>query len=126
MPIAVRSSDSTTTMRTKHVIMIRIDGASERIVISATICISRSVNNPEPLKSMERPLLAAAAPRLRRPMPLPASSRTTRENAEREKTLAHAGNLDRFGVAGMPDLHNALCRRGPDITRCSTLSRRRI
>ena len=43
MPIAVRNSDSTTTMRVKHVIMMRIDGASERIVIRPMICISRSV-----------------------------------------------------------------------------------
>ena len=36
MPIAVRSSDSTTTMRTKLVTMMRIDGASDRTVIRAT------------------------------------------------------------------------------------------
>ena len=45
-PSAVRSNDSTTTMRTKLVIMIRIDGAIDSTVIRATICTMRSVNKP--------------------------------------------------------------------------------
>ena len=35
VPSAVRSSDSTTTMRVNDVIMIRIDGASESTVSNA-------------------------------------------------------------------------------------------
>ncbi len=60
MPIAVRNSDSTTTIRVKHVIMIRIDGASDRMVTSPTICISRSVITPPPVKSNVRFWLFAA------------------------------------------------------------------
>ena len=66
-PSAVRSSDSTTTMRTKLVIMMMIDGAMDSTVISATICSMRSVNSPLPFKSMERPPLAGAVRRWRRP-----------------------------------------------------------
>ena len=62
-PSAVRSSDSTTTMRTKLVIMIRIEGAIDSTVIRAMICTMRSVKRPLPLRSMERPPLAAVRPR---------------------------------------------------------------
>ncbi len=55
MPIAVRSKDSTTTMRVKQVIMMRMDGASDRIVTRPTICISRSVITPPPVKSSVSP-----------------------------------------------------------------------
>src|SRR5215475_9838740 len=48
VPSAVRSSDSTTTMRVNDVIMIRIDGAIERIVNSAISWIARSVTPPPP------------------------------------------------------------------------------
>ena len=54
------SSDRTTTMRTKLVIMMMIDGAMDRTVISATICSMRSVNMPLPFRSIESPPLAAA------------------------------------------------------------------
>src|SRR5260370_42415949 len=48
VPIAVRSSDSTTTMRVNDVIMIRIDGAIESTVKSAISWIARSVTPPLP------------------------------------------------------------------------------
>ena len=57
----MRNSDSTTTMRVKLVIMMRMEGARLRIVMSATICITRSVNMPPPVRSMESPLAGAAA-----------------------------------------------------------------
>ena len=43
-PIAVRSSDSTTTMRVKLVTMMRIDGASARMVMRPTSWTARSVS----------------------------------------------------------------------------------
>src|SRR6266702_1107176 len=48
VPMAVRSSDSTTTMRVNDVIMIRIDGAIESTVSSAINWIARSVTPPLP------------------------------------------------------------------------------
>src|SRR6185369_2640308 len=45
---AVRSSDSTTTMRVNDVIMIRIDGAIDSTVNSAINWIARSVTPPPP------------------------------------------------------------------------------
>ena len=48
VPSAVRSSDSTTTMRVNDVIMIRMEGATERIVSSAISWIARSVTPPPP------------------------------------------------------------------------------
>ena len=42
--------------------MIRIEGARLRIVISATICIMRSVNMPPPDRSIESELAPDAAP----------------------------------------------------------------
>ena len=46
VPSAVRSSDSTTTMRVNDVIITRIDGASDSTVSSATSWITRSVKPP--------------------------------------------------------------------------------
>src|SRR5947209_340759 len=48
VPNAVRSSDSTTTMRVNDVIMIRIDGAIDSTVSSAINWIARSVTPPLP------------------------------------------------------------------------------
>ena len=48
VPSAVRSSDSTTTMRVNDVIMIRIDGAIDSTVSSAISWIARSVTPPLP------------------------------------------------------------------------------
>ncbi len=48
VPSAVRSSDSTTTMRVNEVIMIRIDGASDSTVISAISWMTRSLSPPPP------------------------------------------------------------------------------
>src|SRR6202049_3389799 len=48
VPMAVRSSDSTTTIRVKDVIMIRIDGATDSTVNSAISWIARSVTPPLP------------------------------------------------------------------------------
>ena len=48
VPSAVRSSDSTTTMRVNEVIMIRIDGAIDSTVSSAINWIERSVTPPLP------------------------------------------------------------------------------
>src|ERR1700742_3238987 len=48
VPIAVRSSDSTTTIRVNAVIMTRIEGAIESTVSSAMSWIARSVTPPLP------------------------------------------------------------------------------
>src|SRR5207253_4177686 len=48
VPRAVRSSDSTTTMRVNDVIMIRIEGAIDSTVSSAINWIARSVTPPPP------------------------------------------------------------------------------
>ena len=48
VPSAVRSSDSTTTMRVNEVIMTRIDGAIDSTVNSAISWIERSVTPPLP------------------------------------------------------------------------------
>src|ERR1700731_5019840 len=48
VPIAVRNSDSTTTIRVNDVIMIRIDGAIDSTVRSAISWIARSVTPPLP------------------------------------------------------------------------------
>src|ERR1700722_19616149 len=48
VPNAVRSSDSTTTIRVNDVIMIRIDGAIDSTVSSAISWIARSVTPPLP------------------------------------------------------------------------------
>jgi hypothetical protein len=47
-PSAVRSKDSTTTMRTKLVVMMTIDGASESTVRRPISCTTRSVR-PAPV-----------------------------------------------------------------------------
>ncbi len=57
-PSAVRSSDSTTVMRTKEVVMITIDGASDSTVIRPTSWTTRSVR-PAPVPRL---MLSAAAP----------------------------------------------------------------
>ena len=43
-PIAVRSSDSTTTIRTNDVVITRMDGASDSTVIAAIICTMPDVS----------------------------------------------------------------------------------
>src|SRR5580704_9795698 len=48
VPNAVRSSDSTTTIRVNDVIMIRIEGAIDSTVSSAISWIARSVTPPLP------------------------------------------------------------------------------
>jgi len=48
VPSAVRSSDSTTTIRVNDVIMIRIDGATDSTVNNAISWIARSVTPPLP------------------------------------------------------------------------------
>src|SRR6185436_12020629 len=48
VPIAVRNSESTTTIRVNEVIMIRIEGAIESTVNSAMSWIARSVTPPWP------------------------------------------------------------------------------
>ena len=49
VPSAVRSGDSTTTMRVHDVIVTRIDGASDSTVSSTIIWITRSVSPlPQP------------------------------------------------------------------------------
>ena len=50
VPSAVRSSDSTTTIRVNDVIMIRIDGATDSTVSSAINWIARSVTPPLPCR----------------------------------------------------------------------------
>jgi hypothetical protein len=57
-PRAVRSSDSTTTIRTNEVVIITIDGASDRTVSRPTSCTTRSVRPPPVPRSR---LIACAA-----------------------------------------------------------------
>src|SRR4051794_9245344 len=61
VPIAVRSSDSTTTMRVNDVIMIRIDGAIDSTVSSAISWIARSVTPPPPAPPPPRLMLMSCA-----------------------------------------------------------------
>src|ERR1700733_11310285 len=60
VPSAVRSSDSTTTIRVNDVIMIRIDGAIDSTVSSAINWIARSVTPPLPWPRLM--LIAGANP----------------------------------------------------------------
>ena len=55
MPMACRRKDKTTTIRTKEVTMIRIDGARVNTVIRITICrvTERSPGSPASPTSME-------------------------------------------------------------------------
>ena len=62
VPSAVRSSDSTTTMRVNDVIMIRIDGASDSTVSSAISWIARSVTPPLPWPRLMLMSCASAGP----------------------------------------------------------------
>ena len=57
-PSAVRSSDSTTTIRTKLVVIMMIDGASDRTVSRPTSWTTRSVSPPPVPRSR---LIACAA-----------------------------------------------------------------
>lgn len=53
MPMAVRSRESTITIRVKEVTMIKIEGAILRMVTSAMICSARSVTpvpSPRPME----------------------------------------------------------------------------
>ncbi len=68
MPIAVRNSESTTTMRVKEVTIIRIEGAMLRMVISAMSCSARSVT-PVPSPSPMLISCAMAGERLNNKMP---------------------------------------------------------
>ena len=52
VPSAVRSSDSTTTMRVNDVTITRMEGASDSTVISATSWSTRSVRPPPEPKLM--------------------------------------------------------------------------
>ena len=63
VPSAVRSSDSTTTMRVNDVIITRIDGASDSTVISAISWTTRSVR-PAPWPKLM--LMSCASAGLRR------------------------------------------------------------
>ena len=81
----MRSSDSTTTMRTKLVIMMRMDGAMDSTVTRAMICIMRSVKRPLPLKSMVRPLAAAVPAALAAPAAAPCASAAMRANSTSAK-----------------------------------------
>src|SRR6185295_16694824 len=59
VPSAVRSSESTTTMRVNDVTITRIEGASDRIVSSAISCSTRSVR-PVPWPKLMEISCAAA------------------------------------------------------------------
>ncbi len=76
VPMAVRRSDSTTTMRVKEVIITMIDGASARTVMSAINWSARSVTpSPSPRSSVidcARPGWAMATRRM--PASKPASA----------------------------------------------------
>ena len=67
VPIAVRSSDSTTTMRVNDVIMIRIDGAIDSTVSSAISWIARSVTPPRPAAEIDADVLRVRRDRRARP-----------------------------------------------------------
>src|SRR5262245_55227054 len=62
VPIAVRNSDSTTTIRVNDVIIIRIDGAIDRTVNSAINWIARSVTPPPAPPKLRLMSWAAAGP----------------------------------------------------------------
>src|SRR5258708_31294076 len=62
VPNAVRSSDSTTTIRVNDVIMIRIDGAIDSTVSSAISWIARSVTPPLPAPRLMLMSCANAGP----------------------------------------------------------------
>ena len=75
VPSAVRSSDSTTTMRVNDVTITRIDGASDSTVSSAISCSTRSVRPPPwpkvTLMSCARAAVEASAivaPKMAQPM----------------------------------------------------------
>src|ERR1700676_4748682 len=62
VPSAVRSSDSTTTIRVNDVIMIRIEGAIDSTVSSAISWIARSVTPPLPWPRLMLISCASAGP----------------------------------------------------------------
>jgi hypothetical protein len=68
VPIAVRNSDSTTTIRVKAVTMMTIEGATARTVTSATSWSARSVSPPPAPRSSDR-LCAAAGQAISRHAP---------------------------------------------------------
>ncbi len=121
-PSAVRSSDSTTTMRVNEVTMMRMPGASDRTVSSAMIC-------------SRRPVLAPVAPSPRSMLTLCAEAANGHQAHQREAGEAEeAAKRHGFGsslasvvakLAGalMP-VSTTVSPVGPTITRCSTSSRR--
>ncbi|MNQ81664.1 hypothetical protein D3C85_966960 [compost metagenome] len=112
MPSAVRSRDSTTMMRTKLVVMMTMEGASDSTVISPTSCTTRCVRPaPDPRSIlMAEPFCAtscASAPRgqTRHRAVVISDSRAARFSSAREgraKTLSspRCGEGDREAVEG--------------------------
>src|SRR5262245_38088268 len=91
VPSAVRKSDSTTTMRVNDVIMIRMEGATERMVNSAINWIARSVTPPPPWPKLMLISCASAG----------SASDPAAIRAVRKKTLrGRAANLTKSSSAG--------------------------
>ena len=96
VPSAVRSSDSTTTMRVNDVIMMRIDGASDSTVSSAISWIARSVTPPLPPPRLML-MSCASGRRCQRPAAIRVRNK---ENSTREGRRSHEGTSD--GQASRP------------------------
>ena len=123
VPSAVRSSDSTTTMRVNDVIMIRIDGAIDSTVSSAISWIARSVTPPPPWPRLMLISCASAGSASD-----PAAIRIRKNNTLRgEAGSLTKGSLD--GPAGTPSRlrdfrsRSSAERGGGTGARCGALRR---
>src|SRR5258708_7356962 len=120
VPNAVRSSDSTTTIRVNDVIMIRIDGAIDNTVNSAISWIARSVTPPLPWPRLMLMSCANAGP-----VSDPAAIRVTRNKTLRG-TFADLTKGSSDGPAMTPsrlrDFQSRSSRvprpAGPSVARC--------
>src|SRR5438552_3941989 len=100
VPNAVRSKDSTTTMRVNDVIMIRIEGAIDNIVSSAISWIARSVTPPPPWPPPRLMLMSCANAG---PASAPAVAiRTTRRKTLRGNLAGLTKTSSSDGPAGTP------------------------
>ena len=138
--MALRSSDSTITIRVDDVRTMRIDGASARTVTSTISWISRPVRGPDSPRSRLNCWASAAEGRVGQVL-LSADSggcsrqslddlkRLSDDNPGSELTLESLSSAIRdcasvgFCAASMPPSIR-VSDVGPSITRCSTSSRR--
>ena len=125
MPSAVRSSDSTTTMRVNEVIITRIDGASDSTVSSAISWITRSVR-PVPwpkLMLMSWACAGTAEERYRR------RRRETDAGGEPPARHVFPGRPNKLAIScsrlfeGRLLLRRGAVRRSPRLRRVSELRR---